>query len=206
MDWRPAAHSLRAPARDDEVAMNTKGTQARSALHRVLAVLIAAGALAAIGALSQVPYDPEEADQAWLRLSWRARSMSIDTCRALTAEELERLPAHMRRPEVCEGRLAPYRLRLEIDGMLVEDVLVAGRGAREDRPLYVFRELALAPGSHRIGIDFRLADHELESREGAPRPLSIHRTIELAAGQVALITHDSERSVLMLMGGAGTDR
>lgn len=183
-----------------------KETQARRALHRVVAVLVAAGALAALGALSQVPYDPQEADQAWLRLSWRARSMSIDTCRPLTAEELERLPAHMRRPEVCEGRLAPYRLRLEIDGTLVEDVLVAGGGAREDRPLYVFRELALAPGSHRIGIDFRLADHELESREGAPRPLSIDRTIELAAGQVALITHDAERAALVLMGSARSGR
>jgi hypothetical protein len=173
----------------------------RRAVHRLLAVVAGVAALAALGALSRVPFDPDQADQAWLRLSWRARSMSIQTCRALTADELARLPAHMRRPEVCEGRLAPYRLRLEIDGMLVEDVSVAGGGAREDRPLYVFRELPLPPGPHRIAIDFRLEIHELASRAGAPQPLTIDRTIELAAGEVALITYDAERAALVLIDG-----
>ncbi len=74
-----------------------------SRLRAGLGALVALLMTLAIGALSQVPYRTESADQAWIRLSWRVSTPRIEECRTLTAEELAELPIHMRRDEVCEG-------------------------------------------------------------------------------------------------------
>jgi hypothetical protein len=77
----------------------------------LLAAVLAAGATVGLGWLSQVPYEPGSSDDAMIRLSWRARGARVEECRPLTAEELERIPSHMQREEICEGTVLPYRLR-----------------------------------------------------------------------------------------------
>lgn len=129
-------------------------------LVRSLAVVVIGAAVLALGALSRAPYASADAAQGVLRLSWRVRGERVTECRRLTAEELEALPLHMRRPEACEGRIAPYRLRVAIDGAVVEDTLIHAAGARQDRPIYVFRDFPLAPGAHVVDVAF--------TREGAP--------------------------------------
>ena len=132
----------------------------RSHLRRTLGGLLAAGLLLALGALSRLPYDAEGADAALLRLSWRIRGERVQECRPLTEEERAALPPHMQREEVCEGRIAPYRLRLRVDGQELEASTVTAAGARQDRPLYVFREIPLPPGEHRLEVSFIRAGGE----------------------------------------------
>lgn len=125
-----------------------------AALRIALAGVVAGVALATLTALSRTPYREPGADDAVLRLSWRVRGIRVRECRTLTPEELDALPPHMRRPEVCEGRIAPYRLRVRVDGRVLTDTLVHAAGAREDRPLYVFREFRVVPGVHRVDLLF----------------------------------------------------
>ena len=126
-----------------------------NAAPRVALAAMAAGvALATLGALSRAPYREPDAEDAVLRLSWRVRGIRVRECRTLTPDELDALPPHMRRPEVCEGRIAPYRLRVRVDGRVLTDTLVHAAGAREDRPLYVFREFRVMPGVHRVDLRF----------------------------------------------------
>ncbi len=133
-----------------------------STFRAILAVLLVGAALLGLGALSRVPYGDTAAGQAVVRLSWRVRGVRVEACRRLGVEELEALPPHMRRPEVCEGRIAPYRLRVRVDGEVVEDGLVQGAGVREDRPLYVFRELRVPPGRHALAVEFHRIAAEAE--------------------------------------------
>lgn len=116
--------------------------------------VLAAAVLAALGALTRVPHRTADAQHAWLRLSWRMRGERVEECRRLTPEEREALPVHMRRPEVCEGRVAPYRLRYAVNGVVLEDTLVVPAGAKQDRPIYVYREVPLVPGHHVIEVEF----------------------------------------------------
>ncbi|HEX7091319.1 MAG TPA: hypothetical protein VF192_14350 [Longimicrobiales bacterium] len=125
-----------------------------AALRVAVAVVVTGMALAALAALSRAPYREPGADEAVLRLSWRVRGIRVQECRSLTPEELAALPPHMRRPEVCEGRIAPYRLRVRVDGRVLADTLVHAAGAREDRPVYVFREFRVLPGVHRVDLRF----------------------------------------------------
>ncbi len=161
-------------------------------MRRGLAVLVALVATIAIGALSQVPYRVETEDQAWIRLSWRVRTERIEECRTLTAEEIAELPVHMRREEVCEGRGVPYRLRLALDGIELEDGLIRGAGARGDRPIFVYRELRTRPGSHRLEITF---EPELDGAEGS---LRLAADLDLAAGEIALVTRPEGEARLVV--------
>ncbi len=167
-----------------------------------LAAVCSLALVLALGALSRVPYGAGEgAEQGVLRLSWRLRGARVRECRRLSPEELEALPIHMRRPEVCEGRVAPYRLQVTIDGALVEDTLVSAAGARQDRPIYVWREIHLPVGEHRVGITFTT-----ESAPSGPAParLALDTVIVISPGHYALVTLEPVRRELILISATGS--
>lgn len=173
-----------------------------SALRWAVAIAVAVLGTVGLGALSQVPYDHEPASHAVIRLAWRTRGATVEECRRPSAEELAKLPAHMRQEEVCEGRVLPYRLTVSVDGRPTIDRTVRARGARADRPLYVFDEIPVAPGEHRLAIGFA----PLPSRSGdaigdrAPTPdrLDWEGAIRLSPKEIALITYDDERRMLVV--------
>ncbi len=169
-------------------------------MRRGLAVLVALVATVAIGALSQVPYHVEDEEQAWIRLSWRVRTERIEECRKLTAEEIAELPVHMRREEVCERRGVPYRLRVTLDGNQVEDGLMRGAGARGDRPIFVYRELRTTPGLHRVEISFEPEHEDADQRSDGdlPSALRLATELDLAAGDIALITRPEGQAGLVV--------
>jgi len=176
-------------------------------VRRSLGVVLAIAVTAGLAALSGVARDPTD-QEAVLRLSWRARSERVQRCRALTAEEQASQPAHMRRTEECEGRVLPYRLEVELDGRRLVSETVHGGGARQDRPVYVFHELPVAPRRARLEVRFvredqagGAADPVTESpvRPGAtPARLELTREVDLRPGEVALVTYDPDRAELVL--------
>ena len=146
--------------------MGPMARRARGAVRPVLGGVVAVLAALALAALSQVPYTAT-GGEAELRLAWRARVPRVEECRRLTPEEQAALPAHMRREEVCEGRVASYLLRVAVDGRTVRLDTVAGAGARGDRPLYVSEAIRLRPGAHDVAIAFtRLGVEASEGEEG----------------------------------------
>jgi hypothetical protein len=169
----------------------------------VLAVLVTAG----IAALSRVPYEPTHPDEALIRLSWRTPGAFVEECRTPSPEELERLPVHMRRERICEGRLVPYRLHVALDGRVVIDEVVRAAGAREDRPLYVFRELPVPAGEHRLEVVWEEAEagaaalRGLAGRPGeAPPRLTLDARVRLAPRDISLVTYDMDERVLVARG------
>jgi len=178
--------------------------RARTAIGAILTALATLG----IGAASRTPWTASHADQALLRLSWRAQSAATEECRPLTEKEKAELPVHMRVPEVCETREVPYLLQVRIDGSVVLADTVHGAGAREDRPIYVFRETELAPGPHALDVEFApiadARDHvedDEEKDEAKAIPLEYSETIVLGDREVALVTYDPERRALVRVVG-----
>jgi hypothetical protein len=177
----------------------------------VVAALCAPALVLAIAALSRVPYAANPRDDAMLRLSWRARSERIETCRTLSDSALAALPAHMRQRVVCTGDAAPYRLRVVLDGASQIDEVVRAGDVRRTRPLFVFGETAVAPGSHHVVIDFARADGARPAEGAAentiggpgraeelPPRLALDTAVTLAPRQVLLITYDPERRQLVI--------
>lgn len=104
------------------------------------------------------PTRAAERDAAQMRLSLSARPERIERCRQLSDEELAKLPAHMRLRTECEGFSASYQLTLTVDeDRLVVDTLRGG-GLRKDRPIHLYREYELQPGSRRLRIEVNRID------------------------------------------------
>ncbi len=172
----------------------------------------AALAVVLVAWCSRVGWRYEGEGRAVLRLSWRAPEGAVETCRTLTPEEAARLPAHMRRPEVCEETELPYLLRLAVDGHERLADTLQPAGARADRPVIVFREVELTPGAHEIEVAFTPvlatispsatarrvggdaegveAEGEAEREAGPPGPLRLTASLRLAPREVALVTYD----------------
>jgi len=152
-------------------------------------------ALALLGALAfgtRAPYAAHAPQAATIRLAWRALGEAALHCRTPSAEELARLPVHMRRKEICERRLPTFRLEVAVDGALVLDERIAPAGAAGDRAAVVLRELPVAPGEHRLQIEFAAEG------EGDAPPKRLDRALSLAAGEVALVMEDPTTRGLVL--------
>jgi hypothetical protein len=163
------------------------------------AALLALGVTVALGALSRVPYRVDHSATSVLRLAWRARGVRVDECRQVTAEEQAALPTHMRRTEVCEGRLLPYQLQVDVAGLTVLDEEIRPSGAREDRPIYVFHDIALGPGQHDVAVRFsRDSLPGGEQEVVTPAELGFEGRLTLGPGEIVLITYNSDRGELVL--------
>jgi hypothetical protein len=172
-----------------------------SLLARAGAALVGFAGAALLVAGSQLPWRPHPTDAALVRLSWRASSRPVEECRTATAEELAALPAHMRREKICERRHAPFRLHVRLDGKPERDVAIEPAGATGDRPLYVFEELPVPPGPHRLSVAFE-EERAGERAAAQPGALRLDASLELAPDEIALVTLDAsgERLVVLLPG------
>ena len=159
-----------------------------SALARAGAAFLALALTGGLVAGSQWPWQAYPNDAARIRLSWRTVSEPVSECRPATPAELEALPPHMRMQQICERRHAPFRLAVRIDDALVRDVLLEPAGASGDRPLYVFEELPVSPGVHRLVIGF---DEQRSAELGPPLALGLDAQIDLSARDVALVSLDA---------------
>ena len=120
----------------------------------ILTAIVTALSLGAMALLSAAPVRNEDSDSARLRLSWSARPERIETCRVLSKKELEETEEHMRQRVECEGKFATYALNVFVDEKLVHESVVRGAGFRNDRPIYLLREISVPPGNHRIRVSF----------------------------------------------------
>lgn len=167
---------------------------------RLAATLLAVAGVVGLAALSKLPYAPEPGERALIRLSWRARGERVEECRQPTEDELRGLPPHMRQREICEGRISPYELRVQIDDHLALADTIHGAGAREDRPLYVFREISVSPGTHRLDVRFRqlARDPERDPADRAVPPrMRLATPASLNPREVLLVTYDAEARKLI---------
>jgi hypothetical protein len=167
------------------------------------AVVVSLLATSGIGWLARAPYDPSGGESGLLRLSWRLRGERVETCRTRTAAELAELAAHMRTPQVCEGRLVAYGLTVRVGDSLVRRARILPGGARGDRPFFVLRDYPLPPGPHHVRISFvrewadGLGTDRDSARAGRISALLLDTVLVAEAGGIELITLDPASRLLV---------
>jgi hypothetical protein len=164
------------------------GHRENSTLARAVRLLASVALVASMGALSRLPYSASDEGETALRLSWRFRGEEAASCRRPTEAELEELPAHMRNPDACSGTLPSFELRVEIDGETKVARMVRPSGARGDRPVFVYHELRLSPGIHRVAVRFGPADAPEPPTEVAIRALLLDTLVSFDPDRVLLVT------------------
>lgn len=174
-------------------------------LARAASVIVGLAVTIGIVQGSHVTIRQDPGAEGVLRLTWRARPDRVEDCRPQSQEVLARLPAHMRQTMICDGASATYRLEVQVDGQVVLDEQVQGGGLRHDRPIYVFRELRVAPGDRVVAVRFaRLAETAQAQPGGVPPSLALERTIRFAPGRVVLSSYDPEKRTLYFAEGEET--
>lgn len=164
----------------------------RGWLERAAAVLVTSVVMAGLAWASQLTAGSSPASGA-VRLAWRLPGQSWLDCRPLSAEEIARMPVHMRQTQDCRTVHLHYRLRAWTDGRLVVDRAVAPLGAQSDRPLYVEQDLALAAGIHALRVEFMPTDDP----KHAGMTLTFEDRITVSAGHARLVTFDGDRGRLV---------
>ena len=124
----------------------------------------------------------------------------------------------MRQRMECEGRAATYALRVSVDGVVRDSLIVTGGGLRQDRPIFLLRGYAVAPGERPVQVEFtrrespEAADSSESEREEAeergsdarevreaqqrrgrrlaalPPRLAFDQVVNFRAGEVVLLT------------------
>lgn len=165
-----------------------------TALLRGLGAFLAVAFAACLVLGSAWPWSLDSSDAGLIRLSWRAVGRRLEACREPSAEELAALPAHMRQTSLCEARLAPFRLSVQIDDQPVRERLIEPSGARSDRPAYVHEEFPASPGEHRLRVRFAA---EVPADVPPEPPETLDATARVEAGRIVLVTR-SEAGLLLL--------
>jgi hypothetical protein len=183
-----------------------------SVADRLLGISMAVTVLAGIAWASNASIPAHRSSDAVLRVAWSALPERVETCREASADELARLPPHMRQRLVCEGAAASYRLTVRAAGAVRADRVVRAGGLRHDRRLYVFEEVRLPAGE--ADIDVRFDRVEAASATGAVRPsasasprrsnsdaapphLAYAERVSFVPGRVVLVTYDAGRRNLI---------
>jgi hypothetical protein len=175
-----------------------------NAVARAAGVAVAALASAAMLWGSTAALKVHDAEHGVVRLAWSVRPERIENCRARTADELARLPQHMRQATVCEGETAQYQLTVRRDGEVVVRQRVRGGGWRRDRRLYVFHEIPVRPGDSAIDVQFDRVGSGGANPAGAaaapdvtPPHLAFSERLSVTAREVVLITYSPERAAFI---------
>lgn len=159
----------------------------------------------AVAWLSRVPTDFAGDADALIRLSWRVDGVTVQACETLSEEELAKRPIHMRNPQACIGTIAPFELVATLGGQTIVHDTISPGGIRGDRPIYVFRDTPVIPGRSVLSVRFEAVVPEGAELDGAVTLLTWEGEIELAPGDVALLTMDDHGAfVLRTPGAAGS--
>lgn len=146
-----------------------------------------------VGYFSTSPaYRHLDDDQALLRISFRHAGKIATDCRTRTAEELAKLPVHLRAEQDCDRERSAVRIRVEIDGELLYDELVAPAGLRKDGASSTYRRLPIAAGEHHLKV-FVNDDRRVEgfNHQG-------ERKVVLAPGQVVLVDFVADKGGVII--------
>lgn len=155
--------------------------------------VVVSGAVAVVlvwglSAFAAWPWVATTPGEARLRLSLEHVSALAGPIETRSAEELAKLPAHMRPIEpsrVATGRRADATLTVVVDGHTVLSRTYRPTGLRHDGPIYAYEEVRLHPSRHAVSL--ALADEQ----GGERRRRGYAEEIDVGPGQAPLIEYHS---------------
>lgn len=126
------------------------------------------------------PFEPIAPGHALVRVSLNHAGQLKAACRQRTAEELAKLAPNMRAAQDCPRERAPVRVRVELDGRSVVDIVAPPAGLSRDGASIAYRRIAVPAGEHRLRV--ALADDAAGTFDRER-----NETVNLAAGRVLVI-------------------
>lgn len=114
------------------------------------------GAFAAtLGVFSTSPaFEPLPPGHALIRLSLNHAGQRKVACRTRTPEELAKLAPNMRAAEDCSRERAPVRVKVDLDGVAMAEIVAQPAGLSRDGASVAYRRIPVVAGTHRLRVAF----------------------------------------------------
>jgi hypothetical protein len=144
-----------------------------------------------IGVFSGWPrYDPLPPGQALIKVSFIHHGQHAEECRALSADELAKLPRNMRAPMKCTRERSPVTIEVDVDGKPAYSQVAAPSGLSRDGASSVYQRLQVAAGEHRIAV-------RLKDRSAAGFNYTREGVVTLKPAQVLVIDFDPQKGITL---------
>ena len=138
------------------------------------------------------PYRHLADDAALIKLSFSHPGKIIGECRQRSAEELAKIPAHLRAAQDCPRERSPVAVRIVLDGADLYADSLAPRGMSRDGAAVVYQRFPVKAGRHTLGVD-------INDDVNVKGPM-YHRDAELTLepGRVVLIDFIAEKGGIVI--------
>jgi hypothetical protein len=168
-------------------------------------VLLFLAVAAGLAVFSALPWAATPPGVALLKVALKHVAAPTEGGAALSPAELEKLPRHMRPQGGQVGAGGPRRdttVRVTLDGRPVLDRTYRPSGLRNDGPTFVYEEVELGPGLHRLEATMDEAGAP-PSGAGAtsPRGRRIVADVDVQPGQVLLLELSGRQQLILRWGG-----
>jgi hypothetical protein len=167
-------------------------------------VLLFLAAASGLAVFSAFPWAATPPGVALLKVAFKHVSGLAQTGAALSREELEKLPRHMRPEGGQQGESRGRRdttVRVTLDGGPVLDKTYRPSGLRGDGPTFVYEELDLPPGRHRLEATLGEAGGPARGDGRSPPERRLVAEVEVLPGQVLLLELSSQQELALRGGG-----
>ena len=150
-----------------------------------------------VATFSAFPWVATSRGVALLKVAVKHVAAPVDAGVTLSREELEKLPRHMRPASGESGESRGRRdttIRVTLDGRSILDKTYRPSGLRGDGPTFVYEEVTLRPGLHRLEATLSEAGGR-GARSDAATPLErrLETDLHVASGQVLLLELSSQQ-------------
>ena len=157
-------------------------------------LMLLVGVSWALGAFAAFPLVLSPPDKAMLKVAFRHVAAFQRGARALSQEELEKLPRHMR-PQNQErsrtGTRVDTVVLVDLDGRHLLQKTYRPSGLRHDGPTFAYEEVAVPPGRYRLKA--MLAETAKGVEDGEQRRLwRLEDEVDIRPRQVLLIDFSEE--------------
>ena len=166
-----------------------------------LFLVVAAG----IATLSAFPWAANPAGVAVLKVAFKHVAAPAASGPALSREELEKLPRHMR-PQGGQSAVSGHRrdtiVRVALDGRPVLEKTYRPGGLRHDGPTFVYEEIAVTPGPHVLAATLAESRGDPAPGDGPSAPeRRLVADVDVRPGHVLLLELSDRQELTLRQGG-----
>jgi hypothetical protein len=149
--------------------------------------------IAFIGYFSTSPaYTFLPKDQALIKLTFSHAGQRKEPCRVRSAEELEKMPRHLRKKQDCPRERSPVEVEMKLDGNIIYSDTVSPSGLSHDLASPIYERIRLPAGEHRLQLSMRDDIHSKDYN------YVLDQTVTMRPAQILVIDFDSEKGEFSL--------
>ena len=149
--------------------------------------------IAFIGYFSTSPaYTFLPPDMALIKLTFSHAGQRKEPCRERSAEELEKMPRHLRKKMDCPRERSPVEVEMKLDGLTIYSASVSPSGLSHDLASPIYERIRLPAGEHSLQLSMRDDIHSKDYNYVA------NQKVNLRPAQILVIDFDSENGKFSL--------